>query len=177
VTDQERIDYINEAQMRVAVDANLIEKEATLTFDTNGQAVIPGDVVVIRGLSQGATDYPVYNDTDYYRAQTAGTSLVTPGYTIADGKISIVPTPSTEYDLTITYQARPSEHASNKELEVGVRAERAVELRVLADRLSDERQDELADYYDGLYQQEVSRLRREPKRQQPSRLSSIEHDR
>ena len=156
------LDYANYAQARVCHDARLLFSSATLTIPAGSSFVtLPADLIRLTGIAADTIPVPVVNRDAAFRQATSGGDAIGPtGHYIIGRDLYVTPAPNQDLDLAITYISRPATMDSSSDLSVINEAEEAVKLRILADTLLDDGQDEMADLHEQLYSQAIRNLRR-----------------
>lgn len=174
------IDYMNEAQYRVAADTLCLEKQATLTIPAGETNVsLPDDVITIRSLVQGTTLLNEITTRDIVTLQSA-VSLVDvsdrTSYALVGRTLHVTPAPSQPLVLSIIYTARPAPYQSNHDLETLGESKVLVERLVAAMRLQDDGQPERAASELYGYSKDARRQRLQGATTGPSRMLTLAYD-
>lgn len=164
MNSQDDLDYTNNAQMRVCADALLLHAQTTLTMLAGENFVtLPDDLIRMTGISVSAMPLPVVPRDRAIMLQSLPENAVVgdQGHYLLGRTLYLSPTPIQDTTITIAYIRRPAQMQSDDQLEISGQAEEAVRLRVLADTLTDDGQDEMAQLHEQLYQQAIRNVRRQ----------------
>lgn len=164
------LDHRNNAQYRTCADARLLIKTTTIDV-TAGTASydLPDDVISLRAVNVDATQVPnmLVNNALAFESDTrAGSGSF---FYLLGRTLNLLPAPSEDTTLTLLYLGRPEPLTSADEFELSGDPETVFELRILADSLMDDRQDELSQEYELMYAEGVRRLRRATRGHEPPR--------
>lgn len=169
--DQQMVlDHRNNAQYRTCADARIVIKNDTISVTAGTTSYdLPDDLISLRAVNVGATQLPNMLVNDAIAFESDSRSANGSFFYLLGRTLNLQPTPSEDTTLTILYIGRPEPLASDLEFEVSGDPEAVIELRVLADTLMDDRQDELAAEYEVMYAEGVRRLRRATRGHEPPR--------
>lgn len=160
--------------MRVAVETRALSKRADLPLSQGvGEYQMSGDVVkILAVLDSGGNPLAPIQTDDALSIISSGDPFgnVQGYYSLVPGVIGLLPTPSGDGSVTIYYQARPAVLDSDDEFELTGEYENLIEKLMLAYRLDDDGQPELAQEHQSYYLTDMGRLRRLRSDEQPSRV-------
>lgn len=120
VSLQDRLDYMADAQARVAADTLCLTKTATLVVPGSGEVPLPDDLIALRAVYAGKTPIPeadTHSLALFLAAHGSG-SILEGAWGVLGRTLYYAPRPVVPLTLTIIYHHRPAPLTSVSELEL-----------------------------------------------------------
>lgn len=164
VITQESIDYINQANKRVAADTRILKKRVSSTQTASVSSVaLDAEVVRIEAVYVGSTKLQLIGIPTYLETISQSETTMTANtlsYTVIGRTLYFWPSLSVGDVLTLIYSYRPSDITSTTTFTLTGMAERLVERLSSAYFLLDDGQPELAQRELSDYLTDMTRLKR-----------------
>lgn len=157
---QDRLDYMADAQARVAADTLCLTKTATLTIPTTGRVELPDDLVALRAVYVGAVNVLEASTRSLLTFLSSGHALAEPAWGVIGRTFYYAPLPADSLVLTIIYHYRPAQLTSASELEVSGQYDLLVKDLTAASAALDTGETEVAIAQTAEYEVEAARLMR-----------------
>lgn len=109
MSTQSQINYVDDAQRRVAADTLCYQKKQEIIIPTTGIALLDPEVIRIEGLYDGAEQYAQASTDDLlsFLSGSQQASHATRIYSLVGRSLYVWPAPTTSLRLTAIYKARP----------------------------------------------------------------------
>lgn len=117
---QDQLDYMADAQARVAADTLCLTKTASLIVPADGEVALPDDLIALRAVYVDKTPIPEVDTRTLalFLAANGSGSVLEAAWGVLGRTFYYVPRPIVPLSLTIIYHHRPADLTSVGELEL-----------------------------------------------------------